>query len=187
MTTPPTTYEDFLHRKSQLGSDGGFEPLFMPDFLFPFQRALVEWAVRKGRDALFADCGLGKTPMGLVWSQNVAMKTNRPVLYLTPLAVASQTVREADKFGIAARQVREQADCLSGTSITNYQKVDHFDLSKFGGVIQNSDDGDIETGLVRIPTTATVTGGNLVTIVAGNHDVDLYWPAVQQRLREVAR
>ena len=89
------TYEQFLDAKSQLGGEFGFEPTFMPDFLFPFQRALIEWACRKGRSAIFADCGLGKTPMQLVWAQNVVEKTCKPVLILTPLSVGAQTIREA--------------------------------------------------------------------------------------------
>lgn len=95
-------YAAFLDRKTQGGADSGFDPVWMPDFLFDFQRSMVEWAVRKGRAAIFADCGLGKTPMGLTWASNVARKTAKPVLYLTPLAVASQTIREAEKFGIEA-------------------------------------------------------------------------------------
>ncbi len=61
-------YQQFLEHKTQLGGDHGFDPLWMPDFLFPFQASLVEWALRKGRAAIFADCGLGKTPMQLVWA-----------------------------------------------------------------------------------------------------------------------
>ena len=64
-------YQSFLDRKTHLGNQSGFEPLWMPDFLFPFQRALTTWAIQKGRAAIFADCGLGKTPMQLVWAQNV--------------------------------------------------------------------------------------------------------------------
>ena len=63
---PSMNYGEFLYRKSQLGSAHGFAPLWMPDFLFDFQKALVEWALLKGRGAIFADCGLGKTPMQLV-------------------------------------------------------------------------------------------------------------------------
>ena len=100
-------YLDFLERKTQDGADSGFAPLWMPDFLFDFQADLVEWAIRKGRCAIFADCGLGKTPMGLTWASNVARKTNKPALYLTPLAVGAQTVREAEKFGIDAKLSKE--------------------------------------------------------------------------------
>jgi hypothetical protein len=127
-------YQQFLDRKTQLGADSGFEPLWIPDFLFDFQRALVEWAVRKGRCAIFADCGLGKTPMQLVWAENVARKTGRPVLILTPLAVAQQTEREAQKFGIGAAVSRD-GTIPAQITITNYQKLHHFDREKFAGVV----------------------------------------------------
>jgi hypothetical protein len=74
--TVHSDYLAFLDRKSQLGGDFGFEPHFMPGFLFDFQSYLVDWAVRKGRAALFADCGMGKTPMQLVWAQNVVEREN---------------------------------------------------------------------------------------------------------------
>ena len=70
-----TAYEDFLARKAQLANAGGFEPDGLPEHLFPFQRSLVEWAVRQGRGALFADCGIGKTPMSLAWAEQVHRRT----------------------------------------------------------------------------------------------------------------
>ena len=127
-------YGEFLRQKSQGGADSGFAPVWMPDFLFDFQRELVEWAVRKGRAAIFADCGLGKTPMGLTWASNVARKTGKPVLYLTPLAVASQTVREAEKFGIEARQSKDGAHA-GHIIVTNYERLHYFSSSDFGGVV----------------------------------------------------
>lgn len=127
-------YGEFLRQKSQGGADSGFTPVWMPDFLFDFQRELVEWAVRKGRAAIFADCGLGKTPMGLTWASNVARKTGKPVLYLTPLAVASQTVREAEKFGIEARQSKDGAHA-GHIIVTNYERLHYFSSSDFGGVV----------------------------------------------------
>ena len=130
----PVDYSTFIERKSQLGSNAGFEPLFMPDFLFPFQRALIEWAVRKGRCAIFADCGLGKTPMQLVWAQNVVERTCKPVLVLTPLSVGAQTAREADKFGIEAKQSRD-GQVAAPITITNYQQLHKFDWQQFGGVV----------------------------------------------------
>jgi len=132
--TKETDYSTFIERKSQLGSSAGFEPLFMPDFLFPFQRALVEWAVRKGRCAIFADCGLGKTPMQLVWAQNVVEKTCKPVLVLTPLSVGAQTIREAAKFGIEAKQSRD-GTIAAPITVTNYQQLHKFDWKQFGGVV----------------------------------------------------
>lgn len=128
-------YQEFLQRKSQLNGDYGFDPLFMPDFLFDFQKALVEWACRKGRAAIFADCGLGKTPMQLVWAQNVAQKTNGRVLILTPLAVAFQTVREGAKFGMEVKHRRE--GLLSGDRVvvTNYERLHYFRPDDFDGVV----------------------------------------------------
>lgn len=127
-------YLKFIDGKSQGGSDSGFSPVWMPDFLFDFQSAIVEWAVRKGRCAIFADCGLGKTPMGLVWASNVARKCAKPVLYLTPLAVAPQTVREADKFGIDAVQSRE-GSAAGHIVVANYERLHYFKADDFAGVV----------------------------------------------------
>lgn len=130
----PADYSAFLERKTHLGDQSGFKPLYMPDFLFPFQRSLVEWSVMKGRAAIFADCGLGKTPMQLVWAQNVVEKTCKPVLVLTPLAVGRQTVREAEKFGIEAKQSRD-GKVAGHITVTNYQQLHKFDWQQFGGVV----------------------------------------------------
>lgn len=127
-------YAAFLDRKTHSGADSGFDPVWMPDFLFGFQRAMTEWAIRKGRAAVFADCGLGKTAMGLTWAANVARKTSRPVLYLTPLAVASQTVREAEKFGIDAVQARDGMK-PGPVLVTNYERLHHFTPDDFAGVV----------------------------------------------------
>jgi len=127
-------YADFLEEKTQLKSGSGFEPVYMPDFLFPFQRALTDWAVRKGRAAIFADCGLGKTPMQLVWAQNVVEKTGKPVLILTPLAVGPQTIREANKFHIDAKQSRD-GKIAAKITVTNYQQLHKFDWKDFGGAV----------------------------------------------------
>lgn len=128
-------YSDFLDRKAQLGARHGFEPKWLPDFLFDFQKSLVEWAVRKGRGAIFADCGLGKTPMQLVWGENVVRETNRPVLILTPLAVARQTVREAEKFGIDCRRSDGEVPSGAHMLVANYERLHHFDPKHFAGVV----------------------------------------------------
>lgn len=127
-------YEAFIAKKSQIGGMSGFEPIWIPDFLFDFQRHLVEWAIRKGRAALFEDCGLGKTPQQLVWAENVVRKTNRPVLVLTPLAVAAQTVREAEKFGIECHQSRD-GKAQPNITVANYEKLHLFDPDDFSGVV----------------------------------------------------
>jgi len=127
-------YSQFLDSKAQRGVDSGFEPVWMPPFLFDFQSELVEWAVRKGRAAIFADCGLGKTPMGLTWASNVVRKTGKPVLYLTPLAVASQTIREAHKFGIDALHSRDGAS-NGHIIVANYERLHYFNSDEFSGVV----------------------------------------------------
>lgn len=127
------SYVDFLDGKAQIGGNHGFAPLWIPDFLFDFQRDLVEWSLLKGRAAIFADCGLGKTPMELVWSENVVRKTGKPVLILTPLAVTHQIAAEAEKFGIGAVVSRDGV-ARPGINIANYEKLHLFDPSSFGGV-----------------------------------------------------
>lgn len=127
-------YQDFLLSNTQRGADQGFAPVFMPDFLFDFQKHVVEWAVRKGRAAVFADCGLGKTPMGLTWAANVNQKTGKPVLYLTPLAVGAQTAREAEKFGIEASHSRN-GSTAGRIIITNYERLHYFNPADFAGVV----------------------------------------------------
>ena len=132
---PATNYAAFIDRKSQAGALAGFDPVWMPDFLFDFQRAIVEWAVRKGRAAIFADCGLGKTPMQLVWAQNVVEKTNGRVLLLTPLAVGGQTMLEAEKFGIERSRSRDGRLPSERIVITNYEKLHLFNPDDFTGVV----------------------------------------------------
>lgn len=107
----------------------------MPDFLFDFQKALVEWAVRKGRCAIFADCGLGKTPMQLVWAQNIVQKTNGRVLILTPLAVAHQTVNEAAKFGLDCQRIVDGHLPSSKICVTNYQQLHKLSPLDFTGLV----------------------------------------------------
>lgn len=129
-------YTDFLQSKIHTGAEHGFAPLWELDDLFDFQRALVDWSLRKGRAAIFADCGMGKTPMQLAWAENVVRKTNGRVLIMTPLAVAQQTEREAAKFGITAR-VSKEGVLQNGTKIiiTNYQRLHYFKPADFAGAV----------------------------------------------------
>jgi hypothetical protein len=113
---------------------GGFEPTFLPDDLFDFQRVLVEWAIRHGRVGLFADCGMGKTLMELVWAQNVYLHTGKPVLYITPLAVGFQAEQEAHKFHIDAA-ISRTGTIESPITITNYERLEKFDREAFAGVV----------------------------------------------------
>lgn len=129
-----TQYADFLARKAQLGNAEGFTPEDLPDHLFPFQRHLVDWAVRQGRGAIFADCGLGKTPMSLAWADQVVRRTGKPVLFLTPLAVGFQVASEAEKFGHDAA-VSRTGEIVASVTVTNYEQLGKFDPSDFAGVV----------------------------------------------------
>ena len=128
------SYTDFLAKKAQLEGDHGHDPDSVPDWLYPFQQDLTVWALRKGRGALFADCGLGKTPMQLAWADEVRRHTGRPVLILTPLAVSFQTEAEAVKFGIDA-QVSRDGKPAPWITITNYDRLHLFDREQFAGVV----------------------------------------------------
>lgn len=103
--------------------------------LFPHQRALTEWALRRGRAAIFADTGLGKTRMQIEWAHVVHQHTARPVLILAPLAVAAQTVTEGAAIGVQIQHCREIGDVRAGINITNYDRLHRFDPSVFGGVV----------------------------------------------------
>ena len=127
-------YRAFLERKAQSGEMEGFAPIYQPAFLYDFQHALVEWSVRKGKAAIFADCGLGKTPMQLVWAENVVRQTNGRVLIVTPLAVSHQTVREGEKFGIEVRR-SDNGTASQGITVTNYERLHLFSPADFVGTV----------------------------------------------------
>jgi len=127
-------YRSLLQSKSQLTGNFGFQPLFIPDACFPFQTALIQFALRKGRSAIFADCGLGKTLIELVWAENVCAETNGRVLILTPLAVSGQTVREGQKFGIEVQR-SERGELPCQIVVTNYERLHLFNSDDFKGVV----------------------------------------------------
>ena len=150
-----SSYQEFLASKRQLGGRHGFAPVWMPEFLFDFQRSLVEWATWKGRGALFCDCGMGKTPMQLVWAQNVIQHTNRPVLVVAPLAASTQTVREAAKFGIPCeRSSTGQHTDDARIIVTNYERLHLFDSTRYAGAV--CDESSILKNFDGV-TKATVT------------------------------
>jgi hypothetical protein len=126
------TYFDFLDKKTHSSNDFGFVPEFLPDELFDFQKYVLDWGIRKGRCALFEDCGLGKSFQELVWAENVARHAKGRVLIITPLAVTAQMVREGEKFGIECH--RSYKGELFRITVTNYERLHMFDPSDFVGV-----------------------------------------------------
>lgn len=131
------TYAEFLQSKQCKVVSSGFEKPRenMNQYMFGWQKDIVYWAMKKGRAALFEDCGLGKTLQQLEWAQSVCDYTERPVLIVAPLAVAEQTKHEGEKFGYQVSVCRTQNDVLDGINITNYEMLSHFDASKFTGVV----------------------------------------------------
>lgn len=130
-------YKDFLQTKKIQDNKCGIDidDSKINQMLFPFQKAIVRWALQRGRAALFADCGLGKTPCQLEWAQHIFENTNESILILAPLAVSEQTVREGKKFGIDVNLCRSQDDISLGINITNYEMLHKFDPASFGGLV----------------------------------------------------
>lgn len=136
-TEAASGYVDFIGRKLSLVPPTGITgELCMPDSLFDHQKALVQWALRRGRAAIFADTGLGKSRMQLVWASEVLRHISMPILILAPLAVAAQTVGEGVEIGIEVRHVRDQSG-VTGPAIyiTNYDRMHLFDAAAFGGLV----------------------------------------------------
>jgi len=128
------SYRKFLENRHKT-KNAGFKPLWIPDYLFDFQKALVDWSIRKGSSAIFADCGLGKSVMELVWAKNIVEKTKGNVLLLTPLAVGAQMVMEAKKFDISG-VTRSKDGCIkSKITITNYERLHYFNPIDFTGIV----------------------------------------------------
>lgn len=128
-------YEDFIKSKRHLTGHFGFEPVFYPDMAFEFQKHIIEKAVRKGRMAIFADTGLGKTLIQLSIACNLVIKTNKPVLILTPLAVAFQFIKEAEKIGIGDIEYSKDGKFSKKIVVCNYERLHYFYPNDFEGVI----------------------------------------------------
>jgi len=128
-------YQEFLAKKAVTPIISGHDSDDLNPNLFDFQRVIVKWALRRGRAAIFADTGLGKTLMQTSWADNVCKHTGGDVLIVAPLCVAHQTVSEASKFGISVNYCRSQESAVSGINITNYEMLDHFDVESFHGVV----------------------------------------------------
>ncbi len=147
-------YQEFLAEKKVIAQTSGIDVSLdaIHPLLFPFQRTLVQWALRKGRAALFADTGLGKSFMQLEW----ARLTGKRALIIAPLSVAKQTVNEAKKIDVEVHYTRSGKDLAGGINITNYEMLDHFNADDFGAVVLDESsilkslDGKIRTKLIEM-------------------------------------
>jgi superfamily II DNA or RNA helicase len=143
-------YERFIETKLVRTPSDGIDADVSSEHLFPFQRDLVRWALRRGRAAIFASTGLGKSRMQVTWAHHVNEHTRRPVLILAPLSVARQTADEGRKIGIAVKVCREQADVTHGVNVTNYDRLHLFDPSAFTGVVLD------ESSIIKHHTSKTL-------------------------------
>ena len=129
-------YETFVKQKRRAEVATGHSPSDLNEHLFDFQHAIVTWAVRRGRAAIFADTGLGKTLMQLSWADEVASHTGGIVLILAPLAVSDQTIEQGSTFGIEVRRVPNGSTPDGpGVWITNYERMDHIDFDSLHGLV----------------------------------------------------
>lgn len=162
-------YEQFIRAKRHSSIDYGIEPLLIPDYMFDYQKYVTEHAIRKGRCAVFLDTGLGKTMIQLVIAQNYVKHTNKPVLIITPLAVAFQFVKESERFGICDISHSKDGKFTTDVVVCNYERLkyfnpDNFDcvlldessiLKNFDGAIKNSINAFLKRVKYRYLFTAT--------------------------------
>lgn len=145
-------YLEFLNQKKFILESSGFEvdKNELNPNAYDFQKDIVRWAIAKGRAAIFADCGLGKTLMQLMWSDEIHKKIGGKILIIAPLSVTTQTVREGEKFGITVKVCESQSDVIDGINITNYEKLDRFVASEFiAAVLDESSILKSFTGKIR--------------------------------------
>ena len=128
-------YAEFIAAKQYTHLDAGFEAWNLPECLRDFQADIVGWACRRGRAAIFADTGLGKTLMQLVWAAQVEQHTNGAVLVVAPLCVAQQTVGEGKKFGIDCKYMREPQFSNARIHVTNYEMLKNFNPEDYAGIV----------------------------------------------------
>ena len=137
MSNTTDNYLSFLRKQLIIAPESGFEVVMnnLNSNAFEWQKHIVKWALKKGKCALFEDCGMGKTLQQLMFAGEVNKHTKMPVLIVAPLAVASQTVKEGEKFGIAVNACREQSNVINGINITNYEILEHFNADSFSGIV----------------------------------------------------
>ena len=130
------SYQEFLEIKKIIDVPTGLKEIpELNPMLFDFQKDIVKWALKKGRACIFADCGMGKTPMQLEWAKHVSNYTGGSVLILAPLAVSQQTIREGKKFNIKVEELKSDTFGNPGIYITNYEKLHKFNLKDFSGIV----------------------------------------------------
>ncbi|MEG1478652.1 MAG: SNF2-related protein, partial [Clostridiales bacterium] len=130
-------YDTFIASKEYILENSGFDVNVntLNSAMFEFERDITRWALAKGKAAIFADCGLGKTLMQLEWANQIYQRTGGKILILAPLTVTQQTKNEGEKFGINANICESQNDVKPGINITNYEKLSKFDTDDFIGVV----------------------------------------------------
>jgi len=128
-------YKEFLETKKHTSIDYGIKPLWYPDKMFDFQKYITELTIKKGRYANFLDTGTGKTIIELTVAYNYILQTNKPVLIITPLAVAFQFIKEAEKFGINDISYSKDGKYKTKIVVCNYERLDKFNYSDFDCVI----------------------------------------------------
>lgn len=130
-----TDYHKFLQSKKHSSIDYGIEPNFIPEQMFDYQKHVAEYAIKKGRCAVFLDTGLGKTIIQLTIASNYVRHTNKPVLIITPLAVAFQFIKEAEKFGIDDISYSKDGTIKTKIIVCNYERIEKFNSSDFDCVL----------------------------------------------------
>jgi hypothetical protein len=148
-TEDSSSYIKFLQQKDIVYRSDGHECNVDLSCAFPFQQDIIRWACKKGRAAIFSDCGTGKSLLSLKWAESVCSETGGNVLILAPLAVAKQTQREGVKFGVESTVCRKQKDVVRGINITNYEMLNHFNPDSFDGVVAD------ESGILKSFASAT--------------------------------
>jgi DNA modification methylase len=128
-------YKEFLNSKNASFEGVGFKPSSLNKYLFPFQKAIVEWALQKGKAAIFSDCGTGKTIMELAWADAIIKKTNGNILIVTPLSVSYQTIMEGKKFHIEHEGQSRDGSIVDKITITNYEMLEKFNPEDFIGIV----------------------------------------------------
>jgi len=128
------SYKKFIRGKERKSKVSGFDAEWIPQIAFDWQEYLINWACKKGRSALFEECGCGKTIQQIAFAQNVLCKTNKPALILAPLAVGEQTCREGEKIGIDINHTKD-GTITSGLNISNYERLHYFNKDDFSCVV----------------------------------------------------